>query len=116
MHKRMTVREVETALKASSWLRSWDYVRDDHFAKHVLVEVVTLKDAEAFLAELDRENAEVTSPPFRWGCTKAKLVREYLADGFWCQTPDRIRSAIANNRRTCCSCHETGSFATRQLA
>ena len=116
MHKRMTVSEVEKELKASGLIRGDDYARDADFARHVLVEVGTLEQAEAFLAELDGENTKTTSPPFRWGCTKAKLIREYLDNPFWCQTPDRIRSAIAHNRRVCCSCHETGSFATRQLA
>lgn len=112
MHKRMSVKELETALKENRLMYEWDYARDRHFEKHAFNDIVTMQDARAFLKELDADNiAHTRDDVFRWGCTKAIIIRSWLKKPNW-KTTTMIRAAFANNRRTTCSCHETGSYAT----
>jgi len=110
----MSLAEGTELLLSTGDLPSWSYLRDMHFHKYLLKDINSLDDAEAFLVRLDKDNEDHTQPgPFRWGCTKAKGIREWLKKDFWRESTSRIRQAIAANRRTCCSCHEVGSFKRR---
>lgn len=81
------------------------YPIDQHWEKYVLTHVHTMADAQAFMKALGGER-----------CAKVRSMRYYFKTHaeFWTASPERIRAAIASNRRVGCSCHETGSFAPRR--
>lgn len=88
------------------------YPVDYHWRDVVLTDAITtLEDAELLLIQLDAE-----AKTCGWGsptCTKARIIRQYLhgeRGEFWRESPERIRSTFASNRRVCCGCHQTGSF------
>jgi len=111
----MSLAEADKLLRTAGYLRGdWDYLKDHHFAKYVYFDINTVEDVEAFLVKLDKDNEDHTKPgPFRWGCSKAKGIREYLKKDFWKEDETRLRAAISHNRRIHCSCHEVGSFKRR---
>lgn len=99
-----SVAEVTAAMKLQKYLAVWDYPRDDDWVMHVLSSINTLEEANEFCGRLDRENR------LQRGCTKVRIVREWLCKPFWQQSPDHIRTPFSYARRICCNCHETGSF------
>lgn len=111
----MSVAEADKLLRTAGYMRGdWDYLKDDHFAKFIYLDIETVEDVEAFLVKLDKDNEEHTKPgPFRWGCSKARGIRQWLTKDYWQESPEKLRIAIASNRRICCSCHEVGSFKRR---
>jgi hypothetical protein len=114
INSRSSVKDIETALKETGVLPNydWAYAKDqDH--QRAYDDLTTPEEVEKFLAALDQDNKELTKPPFQWGCTKARLIRQYLQKPFWIMNMARMKAAISHNRRVCCSCHETGSFAKR---
>jgi hypothetical protein len=91
------------------------YLLDQGFAHHALASVNTLADALAICDALDKG---ASRRAHRAVCAKAREARAWLtkADSFWTQTPERLRLGLAHNRRICCACHETGSFASHRRA
>jgi hypothetical protein len=79
------------------------YAIDRHFAEYAYGDITNLEDALALCARLEAEDGGY--------CSKASGIRTWLEMPFWSEDLERIRLAIANNRRTCCYTHETGSFA-----
>lgn len=111
----MSVAEADHLLRSAGYMRgTWDYLKDHHFADFIYMDITSLEDVEAFLVKLDKDHEDHTEPgPFRWGCAKAKGIRECLAKDFWKENADHLRMAMSRNRRTHCSCHEVGSFKRR---
>lgn len=88
------------------------YMLDHHYKVFVLRTIHTVEDALAMCDKLDAEHKERD-----WSdhCHKATEIRRWLTeDSFWTKSPERIRSAIAANRRICCGVHEAYSFAIRE--
>lgn len=91
---------------------SHEYVRDRDFDAHVLTPQLTNMDAvHAFVASLDADNQATT---WKSGCSKAhsfrtsmKYVQNVTTELKW------ALNALARARRTCCSCHDNGSFHKR---
>jgi hypothetical protein len=103
----MNVADAEKMMKAAGALGEWDYARDHHFKHWIYEDLKTPEDVQAFLAQLDKDSDYT-------GCIKAREIRSMLASPFWSENMDRIKSAISSNRRVCCGCHESGSFAKRK--
>jgi len=77
---------------------------DGHFETYVFNDL-TAESLRALCGELNKDSSASGS------CTKARVMLSYLNGcGFWSVY---IASLAAHVRRTCCSCHETGSFARR---
>jgi len=116
-HSSMSLAEADKLLRTAGYMRDWEYLKDRDFAKFIYLDINSLEDLEAFLVKLDKDNEEHTKPgPFRWGCSKAKGIRSYLTGNnraFWTGSVERLRLAMAPNRRICCGCHEVGSFKRR---
>ena len=108
----MSLAEADKLLRNAGLMRgAWDYLKDEHFAKYIYLDMNTIEDVEVFIKKLDKDNEDHTKPgPMRWGCTKAKGIREWLKNTYW-QT--NFRKAVAANRRVICSCHEVGSYKRR---
>ena len=114
-NSRMSLAEADALVRKAGFMRGdWDYLKDHHFQRFIYVDIETLADVEALLVQLDKDNEDHTNPgPMRWGCSKAKGIRKYLENDFWKESPERLRAALAPNRRIHCSCHEVGSFKRR---
>jgi hypothetical protein len=113
---RVDVQTLERALKQAYLMAEWDYVKDNHFAEFAYAEITTAEQAFAFADQLDAHNKRINKPPFDTGCTKARGIRYWLTGPTkhtWTKDPHGVRLALAHNRRTCCGCHETGSYAPR---
>jgi hypothetical protein len=98
---------------ALGWIRT---VKDEHFVKYVYNDINTLQDVLNLLTRLDADHEDHTEPGvFRWGCTKAKGIRHFVENSIdvILTNTERLRLAIAINRRLVCSCHETGSYKPR---
>jgi hypothetical protein len=88
------------------------YAKDNHFADYTLAAIQTEADAEAFLKAVD---LAAKRRSHGGGCAKVREARAWMSRGFcdWKDDPAwRWRSALSSTRRTCCGCHETGSYAT----
>lgn len=93
----------EHGVKLQSSVKGKPYAIDYHYRNYVFASIDTLEDALAVLDRLDQECGGK--------CNKAIEARRWLEKPFWKYTPERIRSALANNRRICCKAHEAYSFA-----
>ncbi len=83
------------------------YAVDDHFSKYAYDEIESAADALRLCDELDEECGGY--------CVKACQIRSWLAEpSFWTESAERVRVAVAANRRVCCARHETGSMAIRR--
>lgn len=113
-----SVGATETALKAAGVLRpsDWSYAKDAEFARFPLACLTTMDDVDAFLAALDKAAGRT----WRGECSKARSARASLAyyrerygdRAFpWESEAARAVDVLSRARRTCCGCHETGSFA-----
>lgn len=113
-HSNMSLAEADKLLRSAGLMRGdWDYLKDEHFAKYIHLDMNTIEDVEAFLVKLDKDNEDHTKPgPMRWGCSKAKGIREWLKNSFWLEGT-KFRKSLAANRRVMCSCHEVGSYKRR---
>lgn len=107
---RSSLREIDTELRRQGLLRSHEYVRDREFSRHILpLGLKAPSDVYQFLADLDIDNQKKTF--FATGCHKAHGIRAFLKhapEGI--PEFDWVLVAVARSRRTCCGCHETGSF------
>jgi hypothetical protein len=83
------------------------YAQDRHFSAYAFNEIATVADALALADALDAD-----AEPGRT-CTKARVIRQHLDEPFWSENTGRIRHLLAWQRRVCCGCHETGSYARR---
>lgn len=88
------------------------YASDSAMARHVIGPWIKGRaDLDAVLANLDKGAARRGSG----ACIKARYARSIL-DGprgaFWLESPERMAGLLAFVRRTCCGCHETGSFCS----
>jgi hypothetical protein len=105
--------EIDAAMRATGLLRySHEYLRDRDFVQHVLpLGISTMGDVHAFIDSLDG-NHKKRAFRIGAGCTKAYVVRNWLQSRHrHCLPPlDWALTGLARARRTCCSCHETGSF------
>lgn len=105
---------IDSALRQSNiFRRASEYVKDVHFERYVLAPLIQ-NDTQLnqFLNELDADSAQRDKNSV--GCTKASIVRnwikKYRNDSVFTQFQWAIRG-LSRARRTCCSCHQTGSFA-----
>lgn len=86
------------------------FAKDYNYRQHGFEFIQTDEDIEAFLNQLD------ASPTWhRMGsgtCTKAWRIRNALSkpDDYNWGRLTRFKMYAASARRTCCGCHETGSF------
>lgn len=105
-----SVSEVDAELRRLGvFYYSHHYVKDREFELYVLTPLVkSMDDLHRFIDSLDVDNQN-----FGWkgGCSKAYAARCSLkyeqtvtAELNW------ALHALARARRTCCGCHETGSF------
>lgn len=88
---------------------SHHYVKDREFEQYVLTpRLKSLGDVGLLLDSLDIDNQKTH---WKGGCTKARTARESLKyeQNVTSELEWALR-ALARTRRTCCSCHETGSF------
>lgn len=100
----------EAQLKALLAMASWNYPKDEHFERFALASILTDDDAERFLSELQSERGDA------WGtCSKVMSARSFMKydHGDFIHHMDWVRLSIAQARRTCCWCHDTGSFQKR---
>lgn len=83
------------------------YAVDDHFSKYAYREIGSVEDALRLCDELDEECGGY--------CVKAARIRSWLdkPESFWTESAERVRVAVAANRRVMCARHETGSMALR---
>ena len=106
-----SVDDVDRALREAGVFRySHEYVKDKHFERYVITPNVTdLDQAREFLRMLDRDNSELGYS----GCLKAFRVRNWIANRSHDSIIGELEWAViglSKARRTCCSCHEIGSF------
>ena len=113
-----SVGATERALKAARILspQRWSYAKDSDFARYPLARLTTMAEVEAFLAELDKAAARHGGIIGR--CSKAHVARAAITRQaqapwkFWeGREAEHAVLALSSARRTCCGCHETGSFA-----
>jgi len=108
---RSSVAEVEAELtRRRIWLQpsvgGKPYALDDHFSDHAYGDIQSVADAMRLCDELDEECGGY--------CVKAAQIRDWLAEpSFWTESVERVRVAVAANRRVCCAKHETGSMCRR---
>lgn len=108
-----SVAEVEAALRENNvFSYPAEYAKDHHFEKYVFDTIQTEADARLFCLLLDRQRIETGASG---ECTKAWRIRSYLNKTFWLGSPGRIRAAMSHARRTCCWCHEVGSFRSLKV-
>lgn len=88
------------------------YAKDHHYENFGFTFIQSEQDIEDFLRELDLANERMdTSPTFKWGCTKAKVIRRGLAKPWgWLSIVEQFKAHASHARRVHCSCHEVGSF------
>lgn len=103
---RSSVAEVAAAMKADGFA-SYDYPKDRHFEAYVLRDITSNKQLRALVRTL-KADAKTISPGWAGFCSKTYSIN--LQE----KNPDMILMQLAMARRTCCGCHETGSFALRQ--
>lgn len=108
-----TLFQVDASLRSAGVFRySHDYVKDREFETYILAPALQSMEAvQAFLASLDEDNQSTT---WKNGCTKAQVARNFM------QYPQTVTTelqwalkGLARSRRTCCGCHDTGSFNKR---
>lgn len=88
--------------------------KDIDFHRHGFDFIKTKADVDDFLNELDMAPRSQMS----LGCTKARVIRSYLDKQNDSSDEDYIQSfkiRAARARRTCCSCHETGSYVRERF-
>lgn len=102
---RSPVAEVEAELTRRRILHPSAHAVDDHFSKYAYGEIGSADDALRLCDELDEECGGF--------CVKACQIRSWLAKPFWTESAERVRVAVAANRRVCCAQHETGSMCRR---
>lgn len=109
-----SVYEIENTLRQhgvrlQSRVGGLPYMVDRHFADYVLRDVYTMQDVDTILQRLDNWANYLGHSR----CAKAQTARAWFYGqngGFWQETPEKMRTALAASRLTCCICHETGSF------
>lgn len=121
---RSSVAEVEKAFHNSGLWNEYHYAKDEHF-EFVLRDIDSLKMALGFISELNKDamkrelnhqkswknrNTYIDTIPT---CQKTWGIMSWLEDKQW-HKPEYIVIPFAIARRTCCSCHELGSFALRK--
>lgn len=105
-----SVSEIDAELRRMGvFYYSHHYVKDREFEQYVLTpRLKSMGDVHLLLDSLDIDNQNTD---WKGGCTKAITARERLK---YDQTVTSELSwalhALARTRRTCCGCHETGSF------
>lgn len=103
--------ELDAAMRKRRYFTwSHEYLKDIHFVRHILpIGIHSMDDVQAFLAKLDADNLAVLNPT---GCAKAHSARGFLAHehGLGDDALSWALVSLAHARRTCCSCHELGSF------
>lgn len=115
---RSTVEEVEDAFRKAGLWEAYHYAKDEHF-EFVLREINTLKKAQDFIKQLNKERMDLEKNGRGWGngktytCQKTWGLESWLKKKFW-QKKDYICVPFSVHRRTCCGCHESGSFALRK--
>lgn len=88
------------------------YAKDHDYQHHGFCFIQTESDVDKFLAELD------AAPKWHHmggeSCTKAWRIRNSLnkPNEFNLSKVERFKMYASFARRTCCACHETGSFKT----
>jgi hypothetical protein len=104
---RSPVKEFEDHLRTKYVL---SYARDMHFQRFGFEFIKTKADVDAFLLVLDK----ATRSQMSLGCIKSELIKAYLERRKPESEEDYIKDfkfIAARRRRTCCACHETGSYA-----
>ncbi len=109
LHFRSTEQDVTAAIRSVG--RSWDYAKDRGFATFVLRDCLTIEQIEAIIMTL---NADAHAMGANC-CQKTWTIKSFLQHfqkrpSSWGKD---FKSAelVAPARRTCCGCHEVGSFA-----
>ncbi len=105
LHPRSTVAAVTAA---QQFAYPFQYVKDQHFRP--LFNAMSHGDAIALADVLDADSREEHADD-NATCPKARAIRREVADHL--ARPDflSLSRRLAAIRRTCCWCHETGSFA-----
>jgi hypothetical protein len=110
LHLRSSESEVNNAMHEAG-AGDWEYAKDKEFEQFVLKDIKTIHQFRAFVKMLnaDRWAMDGLQPNKFFTCQKTwqlkgKRMRDF-SEGW---TP---KMALAMARRTCCGCHETGSFA-----
>lgn len=110
-HAQISLKDFDAWLRVERRLMAWQYPLDRDFKFFAFAEITSLADALAFADRLDQQANERRRGDT---CTKAYQVRRYLEKPAWSGDLLSIRYAVAIARRTCCICHETGSYSRRQ--
>jgi hypothetical protein len=101
-------KDFDKQMREQGLIRS--YAKDHDYKLHGFDFIKTEDDVDKFLVELD--SAPTWHSMGNGSCTKALRIRSALSK------PDEFNWGKVNNfkmyasfvRRTCCGCHETGSF------
>ena len=103
--------ELDAAMRRHRYFTwSHEYLKDLDFVRHILpIGIKSMDDVQTFLEKLDADNQAVSNPT---GCSKAHSARGFLAHehGLGDDALGWALVSLAHARRTCCGCHETGSF------
>ena len=114
-----TTEEIEKALRKSGALHPWDYLKDRHFLNSVEpLTVQSLEDVDMVVAKLNQDFAQYQKTnSLLTGCQKVYTFQQSMAYKRTEQISELswAMSSLARARRTCCGCHETGSFAPREI-
>lgn len=108
LHLRSRVEEVEAAMKAAG-APSYQYAKDKEFELFVLKDILTYKQAKAFIDMLNADYNVIY--PYgecqkTWGLLQELRGRQREKEPIL-----PIAWYLSYHRRTHCSCHEVGSFA-----
>jgi hypothetical protein len=108
-----SLQDIDAAMRATGFFwYSHHYLKDCHFKQHVLpLGLHDMEDVQSFLERLDTDSRQ-QARHLSNGCTKAYVARNWLTSRHRdCTTPLAWAiTGLARARRTCCGCHDTGSF------
>jgi hypothetical protein len=109
---RSTVADFEAHLKSKRILYPADfsYAKDMEFDRYGFGFIQSVADVDNFLKELD----SAPRSPMSGQCSKLWVIKNYLERNP-SNSPEHyielFKRVAARARRTCCGCHDTGSYA-----
>jgi len=109
LHPRSTYKEVDDAWRSTGLPDYW-YAKDHDF-EYCFREINTLRKANTFIKQLNKERFEADGGQ---ECQKTRGIKSFLDYGKKMKgglTAHWIQISLANSRRTHCCCHHTNDYS-----